>query len=233
VKTYSWLQSRIANWLMREDLDSAIPDFIALAEASINRRLRVRQMITRAESVVNSRSLLKPNDWLGSVNVWVGDDNELSTTRFPSDVYPARIVTTGRPTSYTVLGNSFYFSQLPEIPTRIELAYFAEIPTLIPENGEEDLRAIALTQSAGLVFVTPEGKVVVRGTQEIPTLHTNWCLQQWPDLYLYGSLMHTAPYLKDDPRLAVWENLFEKALAEAKLSDSLSYDGTVHQILAE
>lgn len=41
---------------------------------------------------------------------------------------------------------------------------------------------------------------------------SNWLLQAAPDLYLYGSLMHTAPYLKDDPRLAVWGGLYADIL---------------------
>jgi hypothetical protein len=208
VKDYSWLRGRIAGWLMRDDLHSAIPDFVVLAEASINRRLRVRRMITRAYAVVTGRSLPLPIDWLGSIKAWVGADNELPTTGLPPDSFPARIVDTGRPTSYTVLGNSFYFSQLDETPTRIELAYFAEVPSLFPEYYDDDF------------FDDDEEQ-------------TNWLLQKWPDLYLYGSLMHSAPYLKDDPRLAVWEAMFEKALAEAKLSDSLSYDGTIHQVIPE
>lgn len=54
---------------------------------------------------------------------------------------------------------------------------------------------------------------------DIPALSvsntTNWLLQEYPDLYLYGALKHTAPFLMDDQRLAVWENLFETALASA------------------
>jgi hypothetical protein len=41
---------------------------------------------------------------------------------------------------------------------------------------------------------------------------TNWLLTEAPDAYLYGSLVHAAPYLKDDARLAVWESMFKLSL---------------------
>jgi hypothetical protein len=41
---------------------------------------------------------------------------------------------------------------------------------------------------------------------------TNWLLTEAPDAYLYGSLVHAAPYLKDDQRITVWESLFKLSL---------------------
>lgn len=34
---------------------------------------------------------------------------------------------------------------------------------------------------------------------------TNWLLDDHPDIYLYASLVESAPYMREDPRLAVWE----------------------------
>lgn len=63
---------------------------------------------------------------------------------------------------------------------------------------------------------TQEGELVYYS--KIPALSdaepTNWLLEIAPDLYLYGSLMHSAPYLKDDPRLGVWGQLYGAALEE-------------------
>lgn len=39
---------------------------------------------------------------------------------------------------------------------------------------------------------------------------TNWLLEEAPDIYLYGSLIESAPYLKDDPRLATWIGLYDR-----------------------
>lgn len=48
----------------------------------------------------------------------------------------------------------------------------------------------------------------------------NWLLTTHPDIYLYGALVHSAPFLMDDPRLQVWQTLYEKAVASANESDT-------------
>lgn len=56
---------------------------------------------------------------------------------------------------------------------------------------------------------------------------TNWLLTEAPDAYLYGSLLHAAPYLKDDARLAVWESLYKLASdALNTSSDDARFGGT-------
>lgn len=47
---YSDLLASVAMWIHRTDLTSQMPDFIALAEAEFNRRLRVRDMETAIPS---------------------------------------------------------------------------------------------------------------------------------------------------------------------------------------
>lgn len=42
---------------------------------------------------------------------------------------------------------------------------------------------------------------------------TNWLLDDHPDAYLYGALLQSAPYLKDDARLATWGQLYAGAVA--------------------
>jgi hypothetical protein len=41
---------------------------------------------------------------------------------------------------------------------------------------------------------------------------SNWVLQYYPDAYLYGSLLHSAPYLVDDARMQTWAALFSAAV---------------------
>ena len=47
---------------------------------------------------------------------------------------------------------------------------------------------------------------------------TNWVLTDYPDIYLYGALIHAAPYLADDQRITVWASLYQSAV------DSLDRD---------
>jgi hypothetical protein len=60
---------------------------------------------------------------------------------------------------------------------------------------------------------------------------TNWLLRDYPDLYLYTSLMHSAPYLKDDERMTVWAELARKARQELIARDaSSSFNGSTPRI---
>jgi hypothetical protein len=49
-------------------------------------------------------------------------------------------------------------------------------------------------------------------SQRIPALSasntTNWVLMKWPYLYLYGALLASAPYMRDDNRIPVWQNIY-------------------------
>ena len=55
---------------------------------------------------------------------------------------------------------------------------------------------------------------------------TNWLLTNHPDLYLYGALVHTAPYLKDDSRLAVWAGLMVQAMGEIEEENNAARFGS-------
>ena len=60
---------------------------------------------------------------------------------------------------------------------------------------------------------------------------TNWLLTDYPDIYLYTSLMHSAPYLKDDERIGVWSQLAAKAREELIARDaSSSFNGSTPRI---
>jgi hypothetical protein len=43
---------------------------------------------------------------------------------------------------------------------------------------------------------------------------TNWLLTAYPHAYLYGALLETAPYLKDDNRTQLWGALFAEAVSD-------------------
>lgn len=61
---------------------------------------------------------------------------------------------------------------------------------------------------------------------KIPALSSgntsNWLLVDSPDIYLYGSLLQSAPYLQDDQRLAVWSAIYQRLLEDLKVSDERS-----------
>ena len=58
--------------------------------------------------------------------------------------------------------------------------------------------------------------------QKVPALavnSTNWLLDNHPDAYLYGSLMHSAPYLHADERVGLWAGKYSQIIQQIKTSD--------------
>ena len=68
------------------------------------------------------------------------------------------------------------------------------------------------------VYPTPDDSYTLEMTYRgsIPALSdaatTNWLLTNAVDVYLYGSLIHSAPYLVNDQRVAVWQTLYSAAV---------------------
>jgi hypothetical protein len=50
---------------------------------------------------------------------------------------------------------------------------------------------------------------------------TNWLTQNAPNAMLFGTLKQTAPFLKNDARMALWKQMFDEALAALKTEDTL------------
>lgn len=48
---------------------------------------------------------------------------------------------------------------------------------------------------------------------------TNWILTSHPDAYLYGSLLHSAPFLGQDLRIQTWNQAYEKAIRGINRAD--------------
>lgn len=55
---------------------------------------------------------------------------------------------------------------------------------------------------------------------------TNWLLTESPDLYLYGALIQSAPYLKEDERLNTWAGLYQRLLDDMTLADERARIGS-------
>ena len=48
---------------------------------------------------------------------------------------------------------------------------------------------------------------------------SNWLLDLAPDIYLYGTLVQSAPYLRDDERTGIWASLYKQGIEELIVSD--------------
>jgi hypothetical protein len=184
LSTYAELKAAVASWLMRDDLAANVPDFITLAEARINDRVRVREMEASATLAPDANNVCTlPTDYI-------------EARRVAADVDPVSILTPislemardsfgwagGYPYHYTIQGSSL--KAWPTSSATVTLDYFAKIPALSDSNT------------------------------------TNWLLTKSPQIYLYASLLDSAPFLEDDPRLATWISLFKAAVDELLQADT-------------
>lgn len=105
---------------------------------------------------------------------------------------------------------------LPPIPNAV-IAGACKIafPPIIINQIEAIQRAVlreypGLTMGSEIELApTPDANYTIEMVyrQNIPALAsntTNWLLTAAPDLYLYGTLLETAPYLKEDERIQTW-----------------------------
>jgi hypothetical protein len=125
LSTYSDLQTQVANWLARTDLNAYIPDMIVLFEAAACRRLKVRpQEVTATTTTTNGVASL-PSDFLGMRRVtWKGSFNADLDYVHPSEFqfftpFPAD---TGTPQVYTLEGSCLKVSPYDDSGT-IEMVY--------------------------------------------------------------------------------------------------------------
>ena len=200
ISTYSELKTSIANWLNRDDLTSVIPDFIVLAEADLNRKLRHYKMIERVDATLDSRYVQVPADWLETFRFsatasytrrldLIGAEDMLQKRQENSD-------TSGIPEFYAQIGDAIEVFPTPDAEYPMQLAYYAEIPSLSDTNTY------------------------------------TWLLQSDPDIYIYGSLMQSAPYLLDDARTQTWASLYQNALASLqRASDNTRFGGSGRRII--
>lgn len=105
-------------------------------------------------------------------------------------------------------------------PTRLEMIGVGELAerrqNVVDTSGAP--RFFAIVDGKIEVHPQPDGDYTLEMVyySKIPALTTsntsNWVLENHVDAYLYGSLLHTAPFLGDDPRLQTWSALYESAI---------------------
>jgi hypothetical protein len=96
-------------------------------------------------------------------------------------------------------------------------------------------RAAAIVNGVAYFAPVPDQTYATRFTywRKITSLSdtqtTNWLLDAHPDAYLYGALLHLEGYMKNDPRIATWQSIYE-AIAEQINTDAENsqFGGALH-----
>jgi hypothetical protein len=182
--TYTELKTAIANFLDRDDLTSVIPDFITLAEAQMNRDIRHWKMEKRSSGQQSS----------GDAYMQIPAD-WLETIRFhvtdnntsPLDLISRKALEDKRYGALNVSGTPRYYTHAD--------SQFELYPTPSATTNVELLYFAKIDALSG-------------------SNADNWLLLDSPDVYLYGALIHSAPYLAEDERVGVWAQMYASAVTQ-------------------
>lgn len=189
--TYTELKDAIADWLDRSDLTSRIPDFIALAEARINRELRIRPMEVRSTMVTTAdqQYFQLPGGYIQMRNIQLNTNPttplEYITPEMLDRLYGS--TTTGKPRAYTLIGDEIQLAPIPDSAYQVEMAFYEKFTPL--------------------------------GDGSAGTVTSNWLTANAPDVLLYGALMEAEPFIKNDERIPVWLNGYSNAINKLQQQD--------------
>ena len=195
--TYTELKASIADFLNRDDLTTVIADFITLAESQINRDVRHWKMEARSSGQQS------------------GGDEYM---QIPADwVESIRLHLTGTGTSAV------------NLISRDAMADKRE------RNDDTSGTVMYYTHADGQfqLYPTPSADTdfELLYIQKLDALSgsnaDNWLLLEAPDVYLYGALIHSAPYLVEDERVAMWAQMYSASVARLnEASESARFSGS-------
>jgi hypothetical protein len=182
ITNYTELKTAVGNYLMRTDCDEE--ELIALFEATGKRDHRLRRLKQNSGAfVVDADDLALPADF-DSLESWRHDG----------------------PT---------YFGEIAVVSDGDLGIHRAQLGT----TGVPVFASILNTEASVVARFAPAPDAAYNTrlvywatlTALSATQATNWLLTAHPDIYLYGTLLHAAPFLHEDERLAVWATLFKEA----------------------
>lgn len=137
ITTYAELQQTIADWLNRADLDQQIPDFIKLAESTLNDVMRTSFMVTNSTLTVTAGRATLPSDALEMVYAQVAsaEDEPLEqvTPQQLLMLRRARTRAAGNPKFFAVIGREMLVTPTP-VTGSVDVDYYQKIPALSDSN---------------------------------------------------------------------------------------------------
>jgi hypothetical protein len=202
LNNYGALQTAIADWLLRTDLNVQIVDFINLAEVELARR--VRRSSARTTISITNRDTTLPADVaeLRSIYPQSGEPYKdlpmnVVSPEVLAEMSAGHAGVAGRPRWASIFGNHLLTAPAPDKSYTVEIIYFQK---LSPLTGGS-------------------------------TASTNTILSEAPDAYLYGALLQAAPFLEHDQRIPVWQSKFDNAINQLNdVRDREEYNASIRPI---
>ena len=215
INTYVDLQSQVSSYLARSDLTSQIPTFIQLTEAKLQRKF-VGVTSLSDSNLTNWMLVNNPDVYLYGALLeaqpYLMDDARIATW---ADIYTTVVAQVRYPSA------SANFTNYTGLQSAIEdWLDRSDLTDAIPN------------------FIKLAESVLKRKFGDLTSLSvgspTNWLLTSYPDIYLYASLLESAPYIKDDARVALWKSEYEIRISQVRkpntTSTLASYSGFVSTI---
>lgn len=134
IRNYAELQASIAGWLKRSNLTERIPDFITLAEAALNRQLRVRQMTGYYSRSTDQSMIALPDDFLEAEKIQLDGMTLTYIDRYAADA--DTLSTSGHDRRYTMVGQSIWLLTRVEKMSRFGMWYYQRITPLSDEEPQ-------------------------------------------------------------------------------------------------
>ena len=192
--TFTTLQEDVRRYLERGATYASdpivyeqIPRLINLAERRISRELKIQGFINVVTGTltVGQSVYSKPDRWRDTVSVNIGTGAQNNT----------RKVLFSRAYEYLL-------SYWPDRSQTSEPVFYSDY--------DYDHWLIAPTPAAEYPF-----EILY---YELPPLlddvvQTNWLTEYAPQLLLYGTLLEATPFLKNDERIGVWQQMYDRAAA--------------------
>jgi hypothetical protein len=174
---YAQLQSNIADFLNRTDLTAVIPTFIGLAEAQMERALRVRQMVGRSTAPIDTQYSSLPADFLEAKTFKITSARPIQPIEYVTpeqmdDLDQLSASAPGIPKYFTIIGNQIRVSPVPDATYTAELVYTARLDKL--SNT---------TTTNWLLASSPDAYLYGALMQAAPYLKDDERLTVWATLY--------------------------------------------------
>lgn len=186
--TLTGLITEVGDLLDRADLTAKVPSWVALVEAEVQRILQGRNMRT---------TLAVTFDTTGAVTL-------------PSDYRS--------PVSLTLETDAATWP--------IDMTTYERVQEKRGSLSTGSPRYAAIQDNTLILAPVSDSNTAYTGTfiydATVAPLTvaspTNWVLTNHPDLYFYGTALHSAPYLREDERIPVWEKFYEKAIEQVRIA---------------
>jgi hypothetical protein len=196
--TFTSLQEDLRRYLERgyttdTQVFEQLPRLITLAERSIARALKIQGFVVPVTSTLSAGVSVyaKPNRWRDTVSMNFGTGE---------DQNDRKVIL---PRSYEYCRNYWPNSDLRDLPlfySDYDYQHWLIVPTPVIDYPWE-------------VMYYQQPPLLDDVTQ------TNWLTEYAPNALLYRALVEATPFLKNDERIAVWQNLYQAEMQALQAED--------------